>query len=119
MDGIGAILSAFLLGVVLVRFESIFGIPYSTLYLLASIPIFFAIYDFLSYRMDHVKTDRFLMGIAVMNLLYCCLSIGFAIYHKHTITGLGWTYIIVEVLIITALAIFEIRIARKLKFEKN
>lgn len=59
IDGLGAILSAILLGLVLVRFERIFGIPSSTLYFLAIIPIFFAIYDFLSYRKDNIKIGRF------------------------------------------------------------
>jgi hypothetical protein len=99
----------------LVKFENIFGIPPSTLYLLATIPIFFAIYDFICYRKDKIKTGRFLKGIAIMNLLYCCLSIGFALYHKNSITGLGWTYILVEVSIVIILATIELRIANGLK----
>ena len=115
IDGLGAILSAILLGVVLVRLERIFGIPSSTLYFLAIPPIFFAIYDFLSYRRDTINIGLFLKGIAIMNLLYCCLSIGFAFYHKNTITILGWTYILVEVSIVITLAIIELRIANQLK----
>ena len=115
VEGIGAILSAFLLGVVLVRFESIFGIPPSTLYLLAAIPIFFAIYDFIRYRKDEVKIGRFLKAIAIMNLLYCCVSIGFALYHINTITNLGWTYILVEISIVITLSTTELRIANRLK----
>lgn len=115
IDGLGAILSAILLGVILVRFERIFGIPASTLYFLAILPIFFAIYDFLSYRKDTIKIGRLLKGIANMNLLYCCLSIGFAIYHTNTLTILGWTYILVEISIVIPLAIIELQIANRLK----
>ncbi len=115
IDGLGAILSAILLGVVLVRLERIFGIPSSTLYFLAILPIFFAISDFLNYRKDSINVGFFLKGIAIMNLLYCCLSIGLAFYHTNTITILGWTYILVEVSIVITLAIIELRSANKLK----
>lgn len=40
IDGLGAILSAILLGIILVRFERFFGIPVSTLYFLASLLYF-------------------------------------------------------------------------------
>ena len=114
IDGLGAILTAVLLGVVLVRFERFFGIPSSILYFLAIPPIFFAIYDFLSYKKDNIKIGQFLKGIAIMNLLYCCLSIGFAFYHTKTITILGWTYILIEISIVITLSIIELRIANRL-----
>jgi hypothetical protein len=43
IDGLGALLSAILLGVVLVQLEYLFGIPKSTLYFLASLPCLFTI----------------------------------------------------------------------------
>ncbi|MEM6633615.1 MAG: hypothetical protein AAF694_28335 [Bacteroidota bacterium] len=49
IDGLGALLSAFLLGVVLVRFESQVGMPRNSLYVLAAFPCIFAIYDLISY----------------------------------------------------------------------
>lgn len=114
IDGIGALLSAFLLGIVLVTLESIFGIPTTMLYILASLPIFFAIYDFYSYQKENDKLSRFLKGIAIMNLLYCKLSIGLAFFHYQKITYWGWTYIILEVIIIITLAIVELRVAKEL-----
>ena len=115
LDGVGAMLSAFLLGVVLVRLEKIFGLPSSTLYFLATLPIIFAIYDFLSYRKINSKGGRLLRGIGTMNLVYCLLSIGLAFYHTKTITSFGWTYILVEVSIVMTLAIMELRMANRLK----
>jgi len=114
IDGLGAILSAFLLGVVLVKYEVIFGIPYLTLYFLATIPIFFTIYDFYCYRKIYQKTGLFLKGIAVMNLIYCCISIALASYHFKTITSLGWIYILIETIIIALLAIIEFKVGRKI-----
>ena len=121
IDGIGAILSAFLLGVVLVKFESIFGIPSSTLYFLAAIPICFATYDFYCYHKENSELAQFVKGIAIMNFLYCCLSLGFAFYHVETITSLGWTYILIEIVIVIILATIELKVAKKLitKYDTN
>ena len=119
IDGFGAILSAFLLGVVLVKFEEIFGIPTSVLYFLATIPIFFVIYDVFCYQ-KHLKIGILLKGIAVLNILYCCISIGLISYHFSSITILGWTYIIVEIILVSFLAMIEFRVGRKIiKTEKN
>lgn len=114
IDGCGAMLSAFLLGVVLVKLEGIFGIPPSTLYILASLPIIFAIYDFYCYRTDNVKLGVSLKIIAIMNLLYCCLSIGFVLYYYKEIKIYGLIYIFLEVIIIITLAILELRVANEL-----
>lgn len=113
LDGLGAILSAFLLGIVLVKFESYFGIPKKTLYFLAALPCFFMIYDFFCYFKIKKKLGKFLKVIAIVNLLYCCLSIGMAIYHQQVITNLGWIYIIGEIIIVMALAIVELKVANK------
>jgi len=112
IDGCGAILSVFLLGVVLVRFEKYVGIPSATLYLLAVFPAMFAIYDLFSYFQLHYKQSLLLKGIAFFNLIYCYLSIGVAFYHYETLTTLGWIYILIETLIIMILATWELNIAR-------
>lgn len=122
IDGLGAILSAFLLGVVLVGFESIFGIPKSTLYCLAFFPCLFAIYDFYCFFMDGNNISLQLKGIAILNLLYCCLSVGLIIYHHHRITKYGWAYLMIEIIIVLALAYYELKTARRVKiknFEKQ
>ena len=111
IDGMGAILSAFLLGVVLVKLERVFGIPSSTLYILASFPILFAIYDYYCYRMVDNNLSKFIKGIAAFNLFYYCLSIGFALHHYQEITYFGWSYMILEIIIVFTLAIVELRVA--------
>lgn len=111
IDGLGALLSAFLLGFVLVSLEPIFGIPASALYILAIIPIFFALYDGYCYFSLKANLSTFLKGIAILNLSYCVLSLGFAFYHSESLTVLGWTYIILEILIVVTLAIIELKTA--------
>lgn len=111
LDGLGAVLSAFLLGVVLVRLESYFGIPVSTLYILAALPVFFAVFDAFCYYKGADRYGSLLKVIAIVNLLYCCLSLGFAFFHFEKITYLGWGYIIIEVLIVLAIARLEFQVA--------
>ena len=113
IDAVGAILSAFLLGVVLVKLESIFGIPRNTLYVLAIFPCFFVIYDLLCFFWAKQKAAAFLKGIAYANIVYCCLSIGFVFYHAQSITIWGGLYILGEVLIVIFLAILELKTAKK------
>lgn len=113
VDGLGALLSAFLLGVVLVYFESYFGIPKSSLYILAALPCFFAAYDLFCYLKVDKNLGRFLKGIAIANLLYCCLSIGFAIFHRSVITSMGWAYIVVEIIVVVMISKFELELAER------
>jgi hypothetical protein len=57
------------------------------------------------------NTAVFLKTIAFVNLLYCFLSIGFAIYHHQSITLAGWSYLIVELLIVITLVFIEFKTA--------
>lgn len=115
LDALGAFVTAIMLGVVLVRLESMFGIPPSALHLLAIIPITYVIYDLLAYSFGRNKIGLLLRGIAFLNLTYCCISIGVAISHADLITYLGWLYIIGEISIIVILSIYELNVAKKLK----
>jgi len=113
IDGIGAIFSALLLGVVLVKFEQFFGIPRAALYCLAAAPCLFAVYDFLCYWKAGERSNLLLKVIAIMNLLYCCFSIGLALYHHQKITHYGWIYIVLEISVIVALSILELKTANR------
>lgn len=68
IDGLGALVSAFMLGIILVYLEPIFGIPKQVLYFLAMLPCCFAVYDAYCYTRN--KSGMFLKGIAVANLVY-------------------------------------------------
>lgn len=113
LDGFGAIVSAVLLGIILVKLEKHFGIPRNTLYLLAALPCLFSLYDFYSYFFVKKNLGSFLRVIAIANLLYCCLSLALAFHHREVLTTLGWAYIIVEIIIVTALALIELKVAKK------
>jgi len=117
-DGTGALLSAVLLGIVLVEFESFFGIPRRTLYFLALLPCIFAVYDFYFFVKKRQRVERSLKGIALMNLLYSLLSVSLAIYHHKALTYFGWLYIVLEVTIVITLVNLEYRVANECSSNK-
>lgn len=114
IDGFGALISAFLLGVILVKYEVIFGIPSSTLYFLAILPIFFFFYDIYSYQKNITTQKKLLKGISIINISYCFLSLGLTLYHYKTITIFGWIYVIIEILIVLFIAYIEYKVAQKI-----
>lgn len=115
IDGTGAMISALMLGIVLVHFESFFGIPSNTLYVLASFPVLFALIDLIAIKNIGFKARFFLRLIAVLNFAYCILSILLTSFHFDKITSWGWLYIGVEIIIIIILAAVELSTAKKLQ----
>lgn len=115
LDGLGALLSTFLLGFVLVKLEYLFGMPQKELYFLASIPFFFAIYDFICYWKIQENWRPYLKAIAIANLLYCCVSVAFVFHSYHQLTSLGFGYFILELIIVIIIGGIEL----KKVYEKN
>jgi hypothetical protein len=50
----------------------------------------------------------FLWGIAIANLIYCCVTIGCVVLFNQALTILGRTYFISEIIIIIILVCIEI-----------
>lgn len=111
IDGIGAVVSAIMLGLVLASFESTFGMPKKVLYFLAIIPCFFAIYSFSCYwrKVEHWRS--YLKIIALANLLYCCLTTGLMIYLYQKLTILGLVYFLLEIIVVIILVLIELKTA--------
>ncbi len=109
IDGIGAVVSAFFLGVVLVHLENRVGMPKSILFVLALIPCFFALYSFGCYYFLKTNWALYLKVIAICNLLYCMLTIGLVYFNFATLTSLGLFYFVVELIIILILVRAELR----------
>lgn len=109
MDGLGGMLSAFLLGVVLPRFETAFGMPRKVLYSLSGLACVYAVCSLLSCWRIKDNWRPYMRGIVIANLLYCCLTIGLVIYHRQEITKLGLLYFLLEIAVILGLAIMELK----------
>ena len=114
IDSLGALLSAFMLGVVLVRFESTFGMPRKVLYFLSIIACILATYSFICYLLIKENRKPYLKIIACANLIYCCVTAGLTIYFNSVLTNWGFTYFLCEVAVIITLAIIELKSASKL-----
>ena len=107
IDGLGAILSAFMLGVVLVHFQNLIGMPERTLYLLAFLPCLFMIYSFSCFFFLKGNWSPYLKFIALLNFFYCILSIGMMIKHSSSLTILGYIYFVIEIIVVLIVASVE------------
>lgn len=114
IDGVGALISAFLLGVVLVQFESVIGMPVKALYILAALPVGFALYDAICYWGIKQNFGPFLKGISLINIGYCGLSVAFLSQHHESLTVVGWIYFVGELLIVLFLSAVEWRVAKRI-----
>jgi hypothetical protein len=111
VDGLGAMNSAVMLGLVLARFEKIFGMPTSKLYPLALLALLFSVYSFGCFVMKPGNWKPYLKAIAIVNLLYCTLTLFLISYLHQKITLLGLAYFMLEIIVITLLAGLELKTA--------
>ncbi len=119
LDGFGAVLSAFMLGIVLVKFKEFIGLPIKTLYLLSIIPCFFAVYSFACFFLVDKKWRLFLKIIAILNLLYCLITIILLALYYDKIKVLGVIYFVLELIIVGILIAFEFKKINKKSFNTN
>ena len=114
VDGAGAVLSALMLGVVLIRLESFFGVPPRMLLILATFPALFALYDLGCFVRNPRSPVTPLRIIGMLNLFYVLISVISMAYHAGSILLPGWISLISEVLIVTAIGFAELHISRQL-----
>ncbi|MFV1884766.1 MAG: hypothetical protein ACMZ7B_09780 [Balneola sp.] len=109
LDAVGASVSAFFLGVILPGFQPFFGMPNEVLYILASLACLFAIYSFACFFQEPENAPFFLRIIALINLLYCGLTLVLVFYFSNVLTSFGIAYFVGEILLILALVGFELK----------
>ena len=109
IDGIGAFVSAIMLGIVLIRYNDFIGMPKNVLYILAGLAGIFALYSFTNYFQLRRNWKQYLKGIAIANFLYCCLTLGCVLYYWRLLTGLGLLYFILEMIVISLLVVLELK----------
>ena len=113
LDGLGALLTAFLLSTVFTKFETIFGMPEHILSYLSMIAFAYASYSLLNYFLKAKSWIIYLKIIAIANLMYCILTITMVINFYQKLTALGLFYFVFEIIIIFSLAIIEYKIISK------
>ena len=112
LDGIGAAVTALLLSQVLARYQSVFGMPQSVLWVLAATAGGFAVYSLLCHRLVNKHWKRYLGGIALANTGYCIITLGLIGYWFEKLTYLGVAYFVGEIILIMILVGLEFRCIR-------
>ncbi len=110
IDGLGALLTALLLGVVLVRFEVLFGMPKTALYLLSMIAIVYTIYSLCCYLFNFSNWRPYLKVIIFANALYCVITIGLLFYFYKQLTIVGLVYFLLEIMVMCFLIFLEFKV---------
>jgi hypothetical protein len=111
IDGLGALMTASILSLAIVNFQGLLGMPQDVLFFLMIIACVFSFYSLACHIIKPANWRAFLAFIAISNLIYCFVSVGFAVHFTEQLTLLGITYFGVEVLVIILLAFVELRIA--------
>lgn len=111
VDSLGALVSALMLGLVLTSFETSFGMPKNILYVLAALACLFSVYSMVCFLANIKNRGPYLKFIAIVNLLYCALTLALVIYFFQQLTPLGVAYFLLEIIIVVTLAIIEWRTA--------
>ena len=109
IDGIGASVTSISYAAILAFFRPNFGFSLEMCLALFSMALIFACYSLVFAWINYGKWRSFLRIIAVANLLFCSVALGFMIWKFEKITILGKVYIVAESLLVTCIAMFELK----------
>lgn len=107
IDGLGAFITAFLLGIVLRTFNSYFGMPSEILTRLSLVAIIFCMYSLLCFFLLKNNWKPFLKAIGIANVVYCVLTLTLVIHYYAVLTMLGLIYFTGEIITIAVLVFIE------------
>jgi hypothetical protein len=113
LDGIGALLTAASMVFLLAPFENTFGLPVRSAYAFGAVATLFACFSLSSTMSAKANHASRLRVIAAANFSYCIVSLAVMLAHQDVLTLLGYLYLSLEVLIVSALASYELKIARQ------
>jgi len=108
LDGLGAVLSAACLGLVLAHFPDTFGASPDMLYLLAGMAGVFAVYSLACYFLAPIRWRPYLVGIAIANTLYGFFTIWLVFGGDANLTLWGRTYFVLELIVLAGLIFLEL-----------
>lgn len=119
MDSLGAMLTAFILFVVIRQRNEYFGIPKTVITYLSLMAICLCIYSTACFLFVKECWITFIRIIGIANLLYCFLTMGLLIKHHSLLTIVGIAYFLIEIAIICTLVYIEINVATAIKKKQN
>ena len=107
IDGVGALFSAILMAVVVLPLQNFFGMPGSIVKGLAIVAFLLAGYSLSCYMFYPANPRRYLVFIALANMIYCLVTSMLLVRNSTTITGLGFTYFLGEMAIMIIILCIE------------
>ena len=113
VDFFGAVFSSFMLGIVLTYIQPLIGMPKTILYQLAIVALGLMTYSGLCILLVKKNYKPFLITIGIANICYCIASVYLITVYFEQLTALGFTYFIIEKVIVLTLAFIEIKTALK------
>ncbi|MCC6460354.1 MAG: hypothetical protein IT260_07770 [Saprospiraceae bacterium] len=105
-DSLGAMLSAALL-LVLAQWPAFVGMPRPVLYGLAGLACVFALYSMCGYFFAGRHWRPWLLGIAIANLAYACLTTGLCLFYFQRLSLPGLLYFSAEILVLGVVVYVE------------
>jgi hypothetical protein len=111
LDGIGAIISALFLGVVLYQFETFFGMPRPALVPLAGAAVGFAIFSLTCAAVQPKNWRIFVRLIASFNFIYAVVTFVILIRGNHPLTPFGVVYFVNELIVLALIITLELKTA--------
>ncbi len=113
VDGLGACLTVLLIAGIWIPFQNLVGMPRFVLEIFSLLGCVLALYSFSCFFFLKNNRRFFLKLIAAANALYVGLTIFFLIFYCEKLTVLGFTYFIIELIIILGLVFLEMKMAYK------
>ena len=110
MDGVGATLSAILLGVVLPALEPYIGMPRRVLLVLALVAALYGVYSTGCYFLRRNHWQAGVRVISILNLVYCGMTAVLVVAFRARLKRIGIAYFLLEILVIGALVAVERRL---------
>jgi len=112
LDGLGAIVSALLMGLVIAQFVSFFGLPQKAAYFLTAFPVVYMFYSLSCHFRLPENWKPYLKMIIIANILYCFVSLGVVFYHFNELTTYGLVYLLLEKFVVLIVIVLELRVLR-------
>ncbi|WP_407520715.1 hypothetical protein PDL71_10450 [Lacibacter sp. MH-610] len=107
VDGLGAILSATLLLLVVAPLETYFGMPSTIVVVLGIIACLLVICSMSCFLIKPRQWTLWMRIVAAANLLYACTTAVLLFLYAHQLTVLGFLYFVGEIIILCLLVILE------------
>lgn len=114
LDGIGALISALFLGMILPAYANLVGLPIYLMKFLASLALVLCIYSLACYfllpKLDVKQNSEYIPNIKIMiysNITYVILTVGLIIYHYKKVKIYGMIYFLGEIITMMFIIVLE------------